>query len=223
MIRQIVFFVLLVFITGCADFKWGKNWEAGKLEGWKDAKKEKFIDEYNASFKSELDRLNYSMKQNIRDKINKSRSVYISTLCNDVRMDVKIAKTHGSQMSTFGYIPIFFSKAKPLKSLRIHIEYPGSKAMCLNASKHLFNISVNGSPTDNFIIQPGGVYSSDSLPEGDKRCLIEIVSIAPDDDRVEVNIDENVFGCKLGKLDFRKESYFCIKATEFGGSGYCGN
>lgn len=223
MIRRIVIIVLLVFMTGCTDFKRGINWEAGDLEGWKDAKKENFVDEYNASFKSELDRINYSWKQSLRTKQNKTRSVYISTLCNDVRMEVVIAKDRGSYMSFLGYIPIMFSKSEPPKTLRIHIKYPESRAMCRNARKDLFKIYVNGVPTDDFIIQPGGVYKLDSISEGNKHCLIEIGAITSEKDRVEVNINENVFGCKLGKLDFREKSYFCIKATEFGGSGYCGN
>lgn len=125
MIRRIVFIVLLVFMTGCTDFKRGINWEASDLVGWKDAKKEKFVDEYNASFKSKLDRLNYSLKQSLREKENKTRSVYISTLCNDVRMEIVIAKDRGSQMTSLGYVPIIFSKSDILQQFiceKIYIE-----------------------------------------------------------------------------------------------------
>ena len=221
-IRRVAFLLLLVFTSGCLDLKWGSDWEVRKTEEWKNAKKDSTKGKFKSTNSYRVDLINDQVYRSIAAKQNKALSVYISSMCNSIPMKVRIFKNRGTQLSAFLYLPFFYYKNNPPDFLRIHINYPNSKTMCMNAAKDLFKVSVNRTPTDDFFIQPGGIYLPDN-PTSNETCYIDIALITPEKDRVELKIDEKVFGCKAVELDFERKSYFCIKATEFGGSGYCGD
>ena len=224
MLRKACLLLLVIQITGCADLKWGDKWEINEVTEWQSSKENPIHDKNKTTRNNKKDYgdqlIENSVRRAIIEKKHNRLSVYHHSLCNNIPMEVSVYKTHGTQMITLFFLPLFIFKDKPQDFLRVHLEYPNARTMCANATKDMYDISINGIPTDNFVVRPGGLYQKET---GINHCYIDIAAITEERDQVEIDFDEKIFECNPPKLVLEEKSFFCIKATKFGGSGYCGN
>jgi len=111
---------------------------------------------------------------------------------------------------------MFKNSNEPQTQIEIFVEYENVRELCSKYGNDMFEIKFNNKITNDYSV----TFKDNKF--GVNKCSINL-NVPKDQDRViTLSFKEEILGCKSKPLTIFESGYFCIKPTEFGGSGYCG-
>jgi len=147
------------------------------------------------------------------------QSVLTQTQCHDSPLTLSINKYHGNTIIAPLFIPLFISTSPSQTKLKISMDAENIDKLCAQYKKDMFEIILNGNNIDDFNVTTGTFIPYGKLSN---MCFINLNIPQDDNHIIQIRINKNFLNCDSNVLEIHESSYFCIKATKFGGSDYCG-
>lgn len=186
--KNIVIALVIMALTGCVDYRFGRHWHADETSQWRRV-------DQPTKFMGETQRSTYLE--------------WSATACDGPILVQTQRSDDGQRLSLFLIpLPFGYSPPNPGKTL-LYIEGEPITGRCETA----VGLIINGQPMDEAKSKACQVTQDCcrvSIPK--QRTLIR---------SIELRITGAKGRCAYKPLVLRDKRHFCIKATEFGGSGSC--
>jgi hypothetical protein len=140
------------------------------------------------------------------------QSVLTQTQCYDNSLTLSINKYNENTVMALLFIPLSIRTSHSQTELQISIDAENIAELCSQYKNNMFEIILDGNNIDNFNVTTGKLSN---------MCFINFNIPQADNHIIQIRINKEFLDCDPNVLEIHKSSYFCIKATKFGGSDYC--